>query len=156
MSGTRGALQGIGGRLVICTGLHPVHPRHRPVLPMRCSDFRPQHLAWLAGELPGSEAMAMRVHTDRCARCRRYDRLLRIGLLQARNATPLQVSSDFATRLHARLHAESASAPRGETPLGGIAETAILPAYGRHQLQVASDGPRDRGLRPGVRLPRCG
>jgi hypothetical protein len=111
---------------------------------MRCSEFRLRHLAWLDGDLPGSEALRQRAHADACRACGAYDEAVRSGLLQARNHAPLTVSRGFRAALAARLALE------------GAAEAAILPAYGREQLQVAPDGPRDRGLRPGVRLPRCG
>ncbi|MBX3174133.1 MAG: zf-HC2 domain-containing protein [Gemmatimonadaceae bacterium] len=116
---------------------------------MPCSDFRARHLAWLDASLDAPVAQRMRTHADSCPRCQRFDASVRLGLLLARHTQPLRFSSLARARLQSRLKAQPRAEPR---PTGA----AILPSYGSGDAQGVQGSIGVGGVRPGVRLPRCG
>ncbi|MBL8998475.1 MAG: zf-HC2 domain-containing protein [Gemmatimonadales bacterium] len=112
---------------------------------MRCSSFRSQHLAWLDASLSPRLVVEMRAHADQCPRCRRFDALLRTGLLLARHHRPLAPSRQFRTTLATRLAAES-SRP----------SAAILRSYGSRDHEGTQGLARERPVRSGLSLSRHG
>src|SRR5687768_6372987 len=70
---------------------------------MHCSEFRQRLLPFVDGTMPEADMVAMQGHLSECVECQRHDTALRRGLLVFRNLPSVEPSSDFATRLHARL-----------------------------------------------------
>jgi hypothetical protein len=70
---------------------------------MNCRAFREHHGDWVDEMVDASTEMAMTEHLDTCGECATFDTRVRRALLVARNAPPIEVSSDFAVRLAARL-----------------------------------------------------
>jgi hypothetical protein len=76
---------------------------------MDCRNFRRNHGAWVANELPRRQQDLATMHVAQCEQCGRFDAFTRRALMVARSAESLQVSPDFAQKLAARLAAERAS-----------------------------------------------
>jgi anti-sigma factor RsiW len=76
-----------------------------------CRSFLERYSDLADGLLAPTEAAAMRRHMASCARCRRYDRVVRRGVQVLRQSAPLP-SPAFRERLHRRLAREGALAPR--------------------------------------------
>lgn len=94
-----------------------------------CDEFLSRHSDYLDGLMPPLEAARMSVHADACASCGRYDRILRKGLVLARELPQLDVSEDFVLRLEHRvlLPADDAVMP-ARTPVSGIVATLGIAA----------------------------
>lgn len=82
-----------------------------PHAPRSCRRFHADHAAWVDGELPEADALAMRAHAAACGDCQALDTQVRRALLVVRNARPLTLSAGFHDALAARLAAERATRP---------------------------------------------
>ena len=83
---------------------------------MTCGEFLARHSEYLDEEMTADAAGEMRLHLAGCARCARYDRVLRRGLTLLRDREPVQPARDplegFSTRLATVPHAREEAAPR--------------------------------------------
>jgi hypothetical protein len=70
---------------------------------MDCSKFRERHVAFVDDMLAEADLVAMQRHVVECAECARHDTRIRRGLLVVRNLPRVEPSSEFMTRLNARL-----------------------------------------------------
>ena len=70
---------------------------------MHCREFRNKHVAFVDDLLPAIEMDAMRRHVSACSGCARQDTQIRRSLLLVRNLPPIDVSSEFMSRLNARI-----------------------------------------------------
>lgn len=70
---------------------------------MHCREFRNRHVAFVDDLLPAIEMDAMRRHLNACSGCARQDSQIRRSLLLVRNLPPVDVSSEFMSRLNARI-----------------------------------------------------
>ncbi len=61
---------------------------------MTCGEFLAQHSEYLDEELGAESAVEMQLHLVGCARCARYDRVLRRGLSLLKSADPVQPTRD--------------------------------------------------------------
>lgn len=68
-----------------------------------CDEFLARHSDYLDGLMPPLEAARMSGHAEACAACSRYDRIVRKGLVLARELPEPAVSDDFELRLQHRL-----------------------------------------------------
>jgi hypothetical protein len=73
---------------------------------MDCRAFRQLHGDWVDDILDPHEADRLTRHLVECALCARFDTLARRALMVARNAPPIEVSSDFSARLALRIAEE--------------------------------------------------
>jgi len=73
---------------------------------MICRAFRQVHGDWVDDVLDPHEADRLARHLVECAPCARFDTLARRALMVARNAAPIEVSSDFSARLALRIAEE--------------------------------------------------
>lgn len=73
---------------------------------MNCRAFRQVHGDWVDDVLDPHEADRLARHLVECAPCARFDTLARRALMVARNAAPIEVSSDFSARLALRIAQE--------------------------------------------------
>ncbi|HSL69811.1 MAG TPA: zf-HC2 domain-containing protein, partial [Longimicrobiales bacterium] len=71
--------------------------------PLSCREFLERHSEYLDGQLPALATREFDQHVRLCESCSRYDRVLRRGLLLARNLGEVQPSANFQEKLHARL-----------------------------------------------------
>jgi anti-sigma factor RsiW len=78
--------------------------------PMDCRGFRSKHVAFVDDFLSGEEVVAMQRHLLECERCAAHDAKIRRALLLFRNLPAVEPSSDFYSRLHARIESECAAA----------------------------------------------
>ncbi|HEX9105695.1 MAG TPA: zf-HC2 domain-containing protein, partial [Longimicrobiales bacterium] len=83
---------------------------------MTCGEFLARHSEYLDEEMTADAAVEMRLHLAGCARCARYDRVLRRGLTLLRDTEPVQPARDplesFRTRLATVPPAREEAAPR--------------------------------------------
>ena len=70
---------------------------------MHCREFRNKHVAFVDDLLPAIEMDAMWRHLNACSGCARQDSQIRRSLLLVRNLPPVDVSSEFMSRLNARI-----------------------------------------------------
>jgi anti-sigma factor RsiW len=70
---------------------------------MSCREFLESHSEYVDGALPELLARRFDAHVRGCPGCRRYDHVVRRGLLLARNLTEIQPSAHFHEKLQARL-----------------------------------------------------
>src|SRR5512144_1881973 len=70
---------------------------------MTCGEFLARHSEFLDEELGADGAAEMRRHMGGCARCARYDRVLRRGLELVRDLEPVLPSTDGYVALHEHL-----------------------------------------------------
>ncbi len=90
-------------------GRFPVDPRADPLTPdpgsnaMTCEEYLARHSEYLDEELGTEAAAEMRRHSAGCARCARYDRVLRRGLALVRDLEPVLPSRDSYLSLHEHL-----------------------------------------------------
>jgi len=68
-----------------------------------CGSFLELHTDYLDGLLPLEQTRVFDAHAASCPSCGRYDRVVRRGLLLARNAAEIEPSADFHDRLMERL-----------------------------------------------------
>jgi hypothetical protein len=71
--------------------------------PLSCHQFLEGHSDYLDGLLPEDIAWRFDAHAAECSSCNRFDRVLRRGLLLARNLPEIQPSETFQDKLQARL-----------------------------------------------------
>jgi Putative zinc-finger len=76
---------------------------------MDCHAFRQLHGDWVDDVLDPREGGTIAGHLAACPACTRFDTLARRALIVARNAPPIEVSSDFSARLAARIAEERRS-----------------------------------------------
>jgi hypothetical protein len=89
-----------------------------------CEQFLAGHSDYLDGLLPPLTAARMSAHAEACASCGRYDRIVRKGLVLARELPDVPVSGTFELRLqHRLLHVQDADAAAARPPAAGIAAT---------------------------------
>ena len=74
--------------------------------PMDCRGFRSKHVAFVDDFLPGEDVIAMQQHLNECESCAAHDAKIRRALLLFRNLPAVEPSSDFYSRLQARIEAE--------------------------------------------------
>jgi len=72
---------------------------------MTCGEFLARHSEYLDEELAAEAAVEMRLHLVGCARCGRYDRVLRRGLSLLRDMEPIRPARDPLDGFYARLAA---------------------------------------------------
>ncbi|HEX5181192.1 MAG TPA: zf-HC2 domain-containing protein [Gemmatimonadaceae bacterium] len=70
---------------------------------MMCREFRDLHPAFLDDTLSAHDVVEMQLHLTECARCSRYDTVMRRGLLVLRNLPAVEPSADFLDRLNKKL-----------------------------------------------------
>jgi hypothetical protein len=73
---------------------------------MNCHEFRSQHLDFTEHALTAAALAAAQGHLETCARCARFDLVVRRGLLVARNLPPVVDEADLYPRIAAQLAAE--------------------------------------------------
>lgn len=73
---------------------------------MNCREFRRKHDAYIDDTLSGVDIDGMTHHRRLCESCAQLDTRVRRALLLARNLPTIEPSSDFATRLQARIAQE--------------------------------------------------
>ena len=78
--------------------------------PMDCRAFRSKHVAFVDDFLSGEEVVAMQRHLLECEQCAAHDAKVRRALLVFRNLPTVEPSSDFYTRLRARIESERTAA----------------------------------------------
>ena len=78
--------------------------------PMDCRGFRSKHVAFVDDFLSGEEVVAMQRHLLECEQCAAHDAKVRRALLVFRNLPTVEPSSDFYTRLRARIESERTAA----------------------------------------------
>src|SRR6185436_5539037 len=79
-------------------------PLGRRVPPaMNCRQFRNHHVPFVDDVLSAADMRAMREHLARCESCARLDVRIRRSLMIVRSLPQIDVSTDFAPRLEARL-----------------------------------------------------
>ena len=78
--------------------------------PMDCRGFRSKHVAFVDDFLSGEEVVAMQRHLLECEQCAAHDAKIRRALLLFRNLPAVEPSSDFYSRLSARIESERAMA----------------------------------------------
>src|SRR5262249_1901135 len=78
--------------------------------PMDCRGFRSKHVAFVDDFLSGEEVVAMQRHLLECEQCSAHDTKIRRALLLFRNLPTVEPSSDFYSRLNARIESERAVA----------------------------------------------
>ena len=78
--------------------------------PMDCRGFRSKHVAFVDDFLSGEDVVAMQRHLLECERCAAHDAKIRRALLLFRNLPAVEPSSDFYSRLRARIETERATA----------------------------------------------
>ena len=71
--------------------------------PLSCHEFLEGHSEYLDGALPDGITALFDEHAAGCTSCNRFDRVLRRGLLFARNLPEIQPSANFHDKLQARL-----------------------------------------------------
>ena len=77
---------------------------------MDCRGFRSKHVAFVDDFLSGEEVVLMQRHLLDCEQCAAHDAKIRRALLLFRNLPAVEPSSDFYSRLHARIESERATA----------------------------------------------
>jgi anti-sigma factor RsiW len=77
---------------------------------MDCRGFRSKHVAFVDDFLSGEEVVAMQRHLLECEQCAAHDAKIRRALLLFRNLPAVEPSSDFYSRLHARIESERTAA----------------------------------------------
>ena len=99
---------------------------------MTCGEFLARHSEYLDQELGADAAAEMRRHASRCARCARYDRVLRRGLQLLRQAEPVLPSCDSYVGLQQHLARSGGlavapgGAPGASVPRAPIAATVAV------------------------------
>src|SRR5688572_32068131 len=93
---------------------------------LTCQDLLDGHADFLDGSLPVREARRFETHLQLCQSCQRYDRVVRRGLLLARNLPEIEPSEHFHERLQARLMNLEAEPPR--QPIVASSATALVVA----------------------------
>jgi len=83
--------------------LREVNPYAAELPPLDCREFVERHSEYLDGQLSQEEWIDFDDHVAHCGACERYDRVVRRGLLLARNTVEVQPSPEFHDRLEARL-----------------------------------------------------
>src|SRR5688572_8334719 len=91
-----------------------------------CQDLLEGHAEYLDGSLAVREARRFDAHIQVCKSCQRYDRVVRRGLLLARNLPEIEPSEHFHERLQARLMNLEAEPPR--QPIVASSATALVVA----------------------------
>lgn len=99
---------------------------------MTCGEYLARHSDYLDDELGLQAAAEMRLHMAGCARCARYDRVLRRGLDLLRDAEPILPATDRYIGLQEhllrsrRLTAPEMGAPGGSVPRAPVAATVAV------------------------------
>ena len=93
---------------------------------LTCQDLLDGHADFLDGSLPTREARRFEMHLQLCQSCQRYDRVVRRGLLLARNLPEIQPSDHFHEKLQARLMNLDLEPPR--QPIMASSATALVVA----------------------------
>lgn len=70
---------------------------------MRCSEFKDLHCCFVDDTLAGVELVRMQRHVAECEDCAAMDARVRRSLIAVRNLRPIEPSTDFSSRLEARL-----------------------------------------------------
>jgi hypothetical protein len=79
---------------------------------LTCRDLLERHAEYLDGLVTDREARRFDNHLQSCRNCQRYDRVVRRGLLLARNLPEVEPSEHFHERLQARLMGLDSEPPR--------------------------------------------
>ncbi len=93
---------------------------------MTCEEYLARHSEYLDEELGAAEAADMRRHGAGCARCARYDRVLRRGLALVRELEPVLPSSDSYLALHEHLARTTPAPPATGVPRVPFAATIAV------------------------------
>lgn len=111
--------------------------------PMRCSEFRDLHCAFIDDTLAGVELVRMQRHIAECAECAARDARVRRSLMVVRSLPPIEPSPDFAARLDRRLR--SCAAEEQQTGASfrtvasvGLVMSAAMLFYLAESLHVAT------------------
>jgi hypothetical protein len=94
---------------------------------MNCHAFRQQHLDYTEHALTAAAEAAAQGHLETCARCARFDFLVRRGLFLVRNLPPAAHEVDLYPRIAARL-AEEAAPPTVTSPARRRTATVLIAA----------------------------
>lgn len=120
--------------------------------PMRCSEFRDLHCAFIDDTLAGVELVRMQRHIAECPECAARDARVRRALMVARSIPPIEPSPDFAARLDRRLRS---CAAEGEQHAGtsfrtvasvGLVMSAAMLLYLAESLPVGARVPQTRDI----------
>ncbi len=93
---------------------------------MTCGEFLARHSEYLDEELGADGAAEMRRHIAGCARCARYDRVLRRGLELVRGLEPVLPSTDGYVALHEHLARTTPAPPETGAPRAPLAATIAV------------------------------
>ncbi len=119
---------------------------------LTCRELLDGHAEYLDGLLPVREARRFDTHIQHCPSCQRYDRVMRRGLLLARNLPEIQPSDHFHERLQARLMNLDAAPSR--QPIVASSATALVIAAVLAVIALTPLLPMlDSGLAPGGSSP---
>src|SRR5689334_16866281 len=88
---------------------------------MDCREFRAKHVAFVDDTLSLVDMEDMQRHLRVCSRCARRDTAIRRSLLLVRNLPEIEPSSDFMTRLNARI---------AECPRRDVTDRGFSPSLG--------------------------
>jgi len=94
---------------------------------MHCREFRRKHDAYIDDTLSGVELDAMARHRTLCESCSRLDTRVRRALLVAHNLPTIELSAQFAERLHLRLAQERVLVAAARASRGSITESRWRP-----------------------------
>jgi hypothetical protein len=105
---------------------------------MDCQDFLAHYSEYLDEVSSPARQLAIQQHLEACARCARYDRVMRQGLALARAVPTIDPSEDFRLRLEHRLmHVRDDMRGESRGLAGGAAVSLALAGL----LAVAAFGP---------------
>lgn len=93
---------------------------------MTCGEFLARHSDYLDEELGADGAAEMRQHMGGCARCARYDRVLRRGLELVRDLEPVLPTTDGYVALHEHLARTTPPPPETAAPRAPLAATIAV------------------------------
>src|SRR5688500_16100953 len=79
---------------------------------LNCRDFMEYHAEYIDGIVPAGRARQFDAHATSCRSCGQYDRVIRRGLLLARNLPEIQPSGHFHENLQHRLMGLDAEGPQ--------------------------------------------
>jgi len=124
---------------------------------MDCREFCEQHVAYVDDTLAGIQLVRMQRHIAECESCAKHDAKIRRALLLFRNLPSIEPSSDFSTRLEARIRECQSEHVLATTQrnlkYGAVAATlasAIMLGYIGTTLYHRTETPRDLIMPPVV------
>ncbi len=124
---------------------------------MTCEEFLARYSEYLDEELGAADAAEMRRHSAGCARCARYERVLRRGLALVRELEPVVPSRDSYLALHQHLARSTPAPPEVELPRAPLAATiavaGVLALLAWSALFRATGVPANAAGEPVTRMP---